>query len=295
MIERYVSPTEFRRLLSALLVVAGFIALAALFGFLIVPGLRNANQPAPDVAVAAPQGETGWLDPTDYPAARREVIPPIDPKTVMTPNPALMARGKELYEKTCATCHGAAGKGDGPGAGQLNPKPRNFLVKDGWKNGVRIEDLWKTLDEGLKGTSMVSYNYLGKRDRMALVHTVQALGGLTGAASDPKAREALEKLFASAGETIPNRVPVKVAEAILVREYQAAPALDLAARPGLRPAVADPRRAAQALAGIPGWRDSDQVLAKGVLAGLPANGFAPAVATFGPDRWKQLRADLVAK
>lgn len=295
MIDRYVSPSEFRRLLSALLVVAGFICIAAMFAFIVVPGLRNANQPAAEVAINAPQGETGWLDPTDYPAARREVIAPIDPKTVMSPTPALMARGQDLYEKTCATCHGTAGKGDGPGAGQLNPKPRNFAVREGWKNGSRIEDIFRTLDEGLKGTSMVSYNYLNKRDRMALVHSVQAMGAFEHGASDPKAREALEKLFASAGEIIPNRVPVRAAEAILVKEFQAIPALDPSKSLLLRQAVTDAASAAQTLAVLPGWKDSDLALAKGVVAGLPYNGFSPSVATFGPDRWKELRAALVAR
>lgn len=295
MIDRYLSPAEFRRLLSALLVVAGFICIAALFGFLIVPGLLGANKPAAEVAVNAPQGETGWLDPTDYPSAARQVIPPIDPKTVLSPTPELTARGKVLYDQTCGTCHGATGKGDGPGAGQLNPKPRNFAVKEGWKNGIRIEDIFKTLDEGIKGTSMVSYNYLNKKDRMALVHVVQALGGFDHGSSDPKAREALEKLFASAGETIPNRIPVRAAEAILLKEFQAAPGLDAARNPLLRMAVTDSAKAAQTLGGVPGWKDSDQALAKAVIAGLPYNGFSPTVATFGPDRWKELRAALVSR
>ncbi len=294
MIDRYVSPTELRRLLSALLVVTGFISIAALFGFLIVPGLLRANQPAAEIAINAPQGETGWLDTTDYPPARREVIPPIDPKTVLSPTPELNARGKVLYDQTCATCHGATGRGDGPGAGQQNPRPRNFTAKDGWKNGSRIEEIFKTLDEGIKGSSMVSYNYLNKKDRMALVHVVQALGGFDHGSSDPKARAALEKLFASAGETIPNRVPVKVAEGLLLREFQPAPAL-AAGTPLLRQALTDPARAAQTLAALPGWKDSDQALARGVVAGLPFNGFAPAVATFGPERWKELRAALVTR
>jgi mono/diheme cytochrome c family protein len=213
---------------------------------------------------------------------------------VLTPNAALTARGKDLYEKTCATCHGATGKGDGPGAGQLNPKPRNFGVREGWKNGSRIEDIFKTLDEGLKGTSMVSYNYLSKKDRMALVHTVQALGSFDRGNSDPKARETLEKLFASAGETLPNRVPVKTAEAIILGEFQAVPALDVTRSPLLRLAVADPAKAAQTLAAAT-WKDSDQAFAKQVLAGLPFNGFAPVVATFGPERWKELRSALVSR
>lgn len=215
----YLSPEELKRLASALLVVLGFISIAAFFGFTVVPGLRYQAHTQPDAQVQGVQGETGWLDPTDYPAMAREVIPPIDPRTVMTPNPALMARGKALFAQNCATCHGAEGLGDGAAGKGLNPKPRNFAEKAAWKNGTRVEDIYKTLDEGIKGSSMVAYNYLSKKDRMALVHAVQALGSFDHGASDPKAIASLEKLFASAGEVIPNRIPVRRAVSALCREY----------------------------------------------------------------------------
>ncbi|HEX7553647.1 MAG TPA: cytochrome c [Geothrix sp.] len=217
-IHDYLSPEELKRLASALLVVIGFIAIVAFFGFTVVPGLRYQAHTS-ESAVQAVQGETGWLDPTDYPAMAREVIPPIDPATVMTPNPALMARGKAVFAQTCATCHGPEGKGDGPGGTGLTPKPRNFTEKAAWKNGTRLEDIYKTLDEGIKGSSMVSYNYLTKKDRMALAHVVQSLGAFDHGANDPRAMAALEKLFASAGEVIPNRIPVTRAVDALCREY----------------------------------------------------------------------------
>jgi len=215
----YLSPEELKRLASALLVVLGFISIAAFFGFTVVPGLRYQAHTTSDAVVVAVQGETGWLDPTDYPVMAREVIPPIDPRTVMTPNPALLARGKALFAQNCATCHGAEGLGDGAAGKGLNPKPRNFSEKAAWKNGTRVEDIYKTLDEGIKGSSMVSYNYLSKKDRMALVHVVQSLGTFEHGASDPKAIASLEKLFASAGEVIPNRIPVGRAVTVLCREY----------------------------------------------------------------------------
>jgi protein SCO1/2 len=223
MIERYVTPTELRRLVSALLVVAGFISIVAFFAFLIVPGMRNVNEPGSQTSVTAVQGDTGWLDPTDYPATPRQVIPPVDPKTVLTPTPELLARGKMLYSQTCSPCHGAEGRGDGPAGANLTPKPRNFTKQDGWTNGTRIEDIFQTLAEGVKGSSMVSYEYLSKKDRMALVHVVRSLGDFDHGASDPKARAALEHLLASAGEVIPNRIPVARAIDILVKEARQAP------------------------------------------------------------------------
>ena len=56
--------------MSALLVVVGFISIVALFAFIVVPGMRNVNQPGSQTSVTAVQGDTGWLDPTDYPAPR---------------------------------------------------------------------------------------------------------------------------------------------------------------------------------------------------------------------------------
>jgi mono/diheme cytochrome c family protein len=35
------------------------------------------------------------------------------------------ATGRALYQQYCSTCHGAQGKGDGPAASALNPKPRD--------------------------------------------------------------------------------------------------------------------------------------------------------------------------
>lgn len=296
MIDKYVSPSELKRLISALLVVAGFISIMALFGFLVVPGTRNVNVPREAAPVEAPQGETGWLDPTDYPATARVVLPPIDPKTVMTPNPELMARGKAIFAQTCATCHGPEGKGDGPGGTGLNPKPRNFTQQAGWTNGYRIESIYKTLEEGVKGTGMVSYNYLSKKDRMALVHVVQSLGAFDHGPEDPKALESLSKLFASAGETIPNKVPVAFAEKRIEAEFRPAPALpDVSKAPALKSAVLDPARAAQTLAGIPRWREDDKALARTVAAGVPGNGFAPSVATYAPAQWKELQSALAGR
>jgi mono/diheme cytochrome c family protein len=33
------------------------------------------------------------------------------------------AHGQQIYAQTCSPCHGASGKGDGPAAAALNPKP----------------------------------------------------------------------------------------------------------------------------------------------------------------------------
>ena len=40
--------------------------------------------------------------------------------------PEASERGKEVYEQSCAHCHGTEGRGDGSAAENLLPKPRDF-------------------------------------------------------------------------------------------------------------------------------------------------------------------------
>jgi mono/diheme cytochrome c family protein len=52
--------------------------------------------------------------------------------------------GKVAYEMNCSSCHGLTGKGDGPVAAALNPKPRDFSTGefklDANKSGSPGED-----------------------------------------------------------------------------------------------------------------------------------------------------------
>jgi cytochrome c553 len=50
----------------------------------------------------------------------------------------------ELFVSRCAPCHGTSGKGDGPGAAALNPKPRNY-TDSAWQASVKDEDIKKTI------------------------------------------------------------------------------------------------------------------------------------------------------
>jgi len=287
-LDRYVSPAELKRLISSLLVVAIFIALFAVFAFVVVPGLRNANRPSSSDSLNPPAGEWGWLDPTEFPAEKGHVVPPIDPSTVLTPNPALMARGNTVYLQTCASCHGPKGEGDGPAGMGLAAKPRRFTQREGWKNGTRITDIYRTLDEGIKGSPMVSYNYLPRKDRMALVHVVRAFGAFEHSPEDPKALGVLSKMFASSGEVIPNRVPVSTAIDKLIREFQFVPPLGAGVP---QDALSDPARAALVLTEVP-KESQDTPFAHRVAAGIPANGFSTRVALYSPETWKTLTSAL---
>jgi mono/diheme cytochrome c family protein len=48
-------------------------------------------------------------------------------KNPVPKSPAAVAAGKKAtVEKACTACHGESGKGDGPGAAALNPKPADW-------------------------------------------------------------------------------------------------------------------------------------------------------------------------
>lgn len=57
-------------------------------------------------------------------------------------------KGKAVYAKFCATCHGTTGKGDGPGAKALNPKPPRDLTDKVYMDGLKDEYLVEIVKKG---------------------------------------------------------------------------------------------------------------------------------------------------
>lgn len=50
---------------------------------------------------------------------------------------------KQLYEQTCAPCHGVEGKGDGPTSQVLQPKPANLSIVLKGKDAAYLTKLLK--------------------------------------------------------------------------------------------------------------------------------------------------------
>jgi mono/diheme cytochrome c family protein len=298
MIEKYVEAEDFRRLLSTLGAVLCFLVIAGLFASIVVPGLRNANKPQVPTAVSPVVGESGWLDPTEFPPKKRTVILPVDPKTLLKRSDELMKYGKDLFEKDCIQCHGTLGRGDGAAAAGMTPPPRNFTSPAGWKNGYDLPGIFKTLSEGIQGTSMAPFDYLLRKERMELAHYVQSLGALHNTAS-PQAMEALSKELASAGETTPNTIPVSMAMTKLEQEFAAPQPLAMSGGDQgaeiLRQVVINGSRAAQVLTESQAWRATPSDLAAAILPDAPENGFSVGTAKLSPSEWKILHAALLKR
>jgi mono/diheme cytochrome c family protein len=63
------------------------------------------------------------------------------------PDPARLEEARGFYEQRCVTCHGAEGRGDGPAAPGMLPRPTN-LTDRLWHAQVSDEELAKVILEG---------------------------------------------------------------------------------------------------------------------------------------------------
>ncbi len=70
----------------------------------------------------------------------------------------IVEKGKAIYEGkgTCINCHGARGRGDGPGAVNLNPPPRVFRSHGFWMHRSEGEIFW-VIKHGSPGTAMIPF------------------------------------------------------------------------------------------------------------------------------------------
>lgn len=88
----------------------------------------------------------------------------LDELPAQTPS---LARGAEVYQANCASCHGALGRGDGPAAAGLDPKPTNLSLGDALIDQSPL-DYYRRITIGVVGTAMPSFELqLPAQDRWA--------------------------------------------------------------------------------------------------------------------------------
>lgn len=88
--------------------------------------------------------------------------------------PDIITYGAKAFKTNCSVCHGLEGKGDGPSAGGMNPKPRNF-VEGKWTQGEGIISHYNVLLNGIKGGSMAPFQHLKVHDRWAILHYIESI------------------------------------------------------------------------------------------------------------------------
>jgi mono/diheme cytochrome c family protein len=155
----------------------------------------------------------------DLPVVEARTIPPVDIFKYKNPTPELLQKGKELYTTNCASCHNETGAGGGPASAGLNPAPRNFISPDGWKNGRTLSAIYTTLEEGIEGSAMISYNYMTPEDRIAIAQYIRKQFMTDSPADSDDELKALDQTYnLSSGLNLPAQIPVKSAIEIVANE-----------------------------------------------------------------------------
>jgi mono/diheme cytochrome c family protein len=96
----------------------------------VVPGARG-SAAAQEAPVTPPF--SAW----EVPAGEREKPNPVQP------TPEALGRGRMLYGKHCASCHGNGGKGDGPAANFWREMPKDLSNPDRQRSHSDGDIYWK--------------------------------------------------------------------------------------------------------------------------------------------------------
>jgi len=105
-----------------------------------------------------------------YPVSADAVIP-----NPVAATPASIARGQELYQQSCVMCHGLQGRGDGPLAASLNPRPADLRIHVSQHSEGQ---LWLWLSNGVPGSAMPAFkDTLSDEDRWNIINYLESRYG----------------------------------------------------------------------------------------------------------------------
>lgn len=157
-------------------------------------------------------------------AKKGAIMPAVDLEVIKNPSSDFIAKGKELYQQSCASCHGNNGLGDGAAGVALNPPPRNLTDLSGWTNGTDFVNLYKTLEEGIVKNGMAAYEYMPPVDRIAMIQYIRTLADYPEITED-QIQEADVTYNLTEGKATSNQITLDEAIELVVKEKSVSPKL----------------------------------------------------------------------
>jgi mono/diheme cytochrome c family protein len=87
---------------------------------------------------------------------------------------AMRVKGRELYRKYCALCHGERGDGHGLRREGLSQAPRDF-TNHSWRRDAAVRSVEAAIRDGVRGTSMPAWHALDPGEVSALTAYVLSI------------------------------------------------------------------------------------------------------------------------
>lgn len=225
--------------------------------------------------------------------------PPVDVMQFLNPSDEILAKGQQLYQTQCASCHGNDGYGDGPAGVTLDPAPRNFHDLAGWTNGTEFDQLYLTLQEGIISRGMASYSNLPPEDRLAIISYMRTFSPdyPPVTESDLQTLDAVYSL--AAGTMTPNQIPVALAIQKMIDEYKPTEEKVSAITTKIendnspqailfKRMTSDIPRSIRSLLGNSNWNENQNAFVNFVVTDPVQKGFKSEITDLSGDQWNQL-------